>query len=60
MEVAYFTLSDKQLYVNLDKLLEGPKAILAPTYKVFFFGGGGLAPVAPPPCSYVYALSLFF
>ena len=46
VEVAYFTLSENQLYVNLDKLLEGPKAILPPPpYKII----GGLAPAAPPP-----------
>ena len=46
MEVADF-MSDKQLYVNLDKLLEGSKAILPPPppYKII----GGLAPAASPP-----------
>ena len=58
MEVAYFTLSDKQLYANLDKLLElleGPKAILPtpPPYKIMGGGGGGW-PLLPPPCSYSY------
>ena len=50
MEVAYFTLSDKQLYANLDKLLEGPKAILPPPPATKLLGGG-LAPAAPPPVS---------
>ena len=31
MEFAFFTLSDKKLYVNLDILMgEGPKVILVP------------------------------
>ena len=51
MEVAYYTLSDKKLYVKLDKLLEGPKPILAPLQN--YWGGGGLAPAAPS-CSYAY------
>ena len=38
-------LSDKQLYVNLDKLLERPKAILPPPYKII----GGPGPCWPPP-----------
>ena len=50
MEFAYITLSDKQLYVNLDKLLEGSKAILAPLQN--YLGAGGLAPT--PPCSYAF------
>ena len=46
VEVAYFSLSDKQLYVNLDKLLEGPRAILPPPpYKII----GGPGPCCPPP-----------
>ena len=55
MEFAYITLSDKQLYVNLDKLLEGPKAILAPlqNYLGAGVGGGGGWPLLPP-CSYAF------
>ena len=53
MEVAYFTLSEKPVNVNLDKLLKGPKAFLALAYKIIGggggAGGGGLAPVAPSP-----------
>ena len=44
----YFTLSDRQLYVNVDKLLVGPKGFLPPPYNMIG-GGGGLAPIAPPP-----------
>ena len=47
MKVAYFTLGDKQLYINLDKLLEGPKTILAPPI-LLGGGGGGLTPAGPP------------
>ena len=44
MEVAYFTLSGKHLYVNLDRLL-GTKAILAP-HKII---RGGPCPLPHPP-----------
>ena len=43
MEVAYFALSDKQLYVNLDKLLGGQRLFCPPTELL-----GGLAPAGPP------------
>ena len=36
-----------QLYVNLDKLLEGPEAIVPPPLQNYM-GGGGLAPAGPP------------
>ena len=54
VEVAYFTLSDNQLYVNLDNFLEGPKVIWPP-YKIIG-GGGGWPLLPPPPCSYAYEL----
>ena len=44
VEVAYLTLSDKQLCVNKEILLRG-KSILDP-YKVIW-GGGGAAPPTP-------------
>ena len=45
MEVAYITLSAKQLYVHLYRLGGGAKAILLPTYKII---GGGAPPVPKP------------
>ena len=46
MEVAYFTMGDMQLYVNLDRLLGmGAKASLPP-YKII---GGGPAPLPRVP-----------
>ena len=58
MEVAYFTLSEKQLFVNLDRLFfflgGGDQRPFGPLQSFFFLGGGGDWP-SPSPCSYAYA-----
>ena len=54
MEVANFTLSDKQLYANIDKLLQGPNAILPPPLQNYW--GGGCWPLLAT-CSYAYVES---
>ena len=53
MEVAYFTLSDKQLYVILDRLFGGGAKAILPPPPTKLLGGGGcpVTLVLTPMCS---------